>query len=805
LFPITGYSFVYVGVANKNMKQKIIKYFKEITGNTPYTFQMEISEKILNDKNIIMQAPTGAGKTWASIMPFLIAWKENKLFPRKLIYSLPLRTLANSLYKEVKDKVEKFDKNINVRLQTGEVSEDQLFEGDIIFTTIDQSLSSLLSIPLSLSINQGNINAGAILSSYLIFDEFHLLDSDKALGTMFHLLKKFKSFTPFVLMSATLSNELLNDFKKELSCESVEVNVKQLQEIKSQNNKERLIHTADSTLQAEDIIKSHKNRSIVICNTVDKCRSIFKDLNDNKYRLPENCKIICLHSQFFQNDRKHKEEKLKEYFRRSSQDNAILISTQVIEVGIDISCEVMHTEISPINSFLQRVGRCARYEGEKGVVFVYDIDKANLEGEEKNKPYLPYDEKLCLDTLAELKKINGQNLDYFKSQEIIDHVLTQKEINDLKNVQSNHKFDDIEVCWKNPDRKYAPKLIREINAIEIVLFDKPEDMINPFLYDTVSMYRYSLIGKLKKIIIDENDWLIKIPKIKENSEDESSYYFDKYDYEIVSPDNECLKWESRIILNSKYIKYDENIGLNFENIGNEQSGKLENKNEKKLFIITKDTYQEHIDFMTKAYEKYFKDQLQYTYSKINAVLNDSLNFDEIVKTMFLFHDLGKLNIEWQAKAKDYQKRKNPVDFNDDEELAHMDYNPETDQKVKLPPHAGVGAVIFWDSCKSNIREEVLKSVFTAILKHHSVFTESSPSFNILGKVIDKRINLLKYDSCSYNDLAECLTRFDRNKNVFIYFAMVRILRQCDQKSFEIKDEIIQSGNKEQMSLVSDKN
>ena len=46
--------------------------------------------------------------------------------------------------------------------------------------------------------------------------------------------------------------------------------------------------------------------------------------------------------------------KLKSLFGKTPEsDSAILIATQVIEAGMDLSCEVIHTEVSPINSFLQ--------------------------------------------------------------------------------------------------------------------------------------------------------------------------------------------------------------------------------------------------------------------------------------------------------------------------------------------------------------------------------------------------------------------------------------------------------------------
>jgi CRISPR/Cas system-associated endonuclease/helicase Cas3 len=126
---------------------------------------------------------------------------------------------------------------------------------------------------------------------------------------------------------------------------------------------------------------------------------------------------------------------------------------------MDISCDTMHVEISPVNSFLQRAGRCARWKDEFGEIYVYDIleleerEKIEIETDDKeiltqiraiNNKYLPYDKVLCEETFKQLSNISFLDKDI--AQKLVDAILTKKEIlslnlNDENNLASVKKDD----------------------------------------------------------------------------------------------------------------------------------------------------------------------------------------------------------------------------------------------------------------------------------------------------------------------------------------------------------------------------
>lgn len=60
------------------------QYFENKIGNEPYNYQLKVAEILLSGKNVILSVPTGAGKTWASVIPFLYAQNNPNIhFPKK--------------------------------------------------------------------------------------------------------------------------------------------------------------------------------------------------------------------------------------------------------------------------------------------------------------------------------------------------------------------------------------------------------------------------------------------------------------------------------------------------------------------------------------------------------------------------------------------------------------------------------------------------------------------------------------------------------------------------------------------------
>jgi CRISPR-associated endonuclease/helicase Cas3 len=814
-----------------------------ITGFSPYQYQLKVAELLLNGKNVILAVPTGAGKTWASIIPFLYAKQNGNVnFPQKMIYSLPLRTLANSIYSDISEVLQKkIEFEGLTSIHTGEYKNDEHFENDIIFSTIDQTLSSFLCFPLSLSKRQANTNAGALVGSYLVFDEFHLLDPKLSMATTLGMLKTLGNLCRFCIMTATLSEEYINNLKTAINAEVVSIDDFPEDEVKINSLKipegkeaKKTVKVAEGTINAERILKHHTTKTIVICNRVEKAQQLYNEIvatdltGFGNLSGLDKSNIICIHSRFFDEDRKKKENDLKRLFGDKNPESAILISTQVIEAGMDISCRTMHVEISPINSFLQRAGRCARWEGEFGEIYVYDIleleerEQLKLETTDKeelaqiraiNNKYLPYDQLLCETTLARLRETSFINKDI--SQKLVDDILTEQELKGYSLiVQKDFNRSEIKQSWETCEKNMYSQTIRDIQSIEIAIIDYELEKGKPFFpykYQTIGLYKWSFIKWAKEILGTNEDVIF----IAESNKDNQFIDLDTLDNDgfTLKPVNDpyILKNCYDIVFVDKSIfKYTRGAGLELGKGTICSPLKPYDKKDKEIIEYKKDTFWQHNKAIIGCYEQLFKPKLQFVFHQLNEYWGETIDWDKLIKAMICLHDYGKLNTEWQKKMKCLQELKakdNRFIFDPSEVLAHSDFNELTDKEIETqsgaknkPPHAGAGAFVALEILGSYFNNErkiknILFPIVSAILKHHSPetinfkdFTIDKHEFEDFKYLWEIEVNLPIRDQARLLKMKQIpIDRFIINSRtdnigIVIYFLWVRILRLCDQEA-----------------------
>ncbi len=152
--------------------------------------------------------------------------------------------------------------------------------------------------------------------------------------------------------------------------------------------------------------------TLVIVNTVDRARKLYELLKKQVSLAQVPIKLI--HSRF----RPLEREQWGEFLGQKDSTRRILISTQVVEAGVDLSACVLYTELAPWASLVQRFGRCARYPGEAGKVVWLDLDvgKDNQPIDHWAKPYDRAELVAAREKLKTLSDVGLQTLTKIKTE-----------------------------------------------------------------------------------------------------------------------------------------------------------------------------------------------------------------------------------------------------------------------------------------------------------------------------------------------------------------------------------------------------
>ena len=404
--------------------------------------------------------------------------------------------------------------------------------------------------------------------------------------------------------------------------EIIRVEDTDLQDIEA--NRCRTFQAISEPLTAEVILNDIKHyqrqRVIIICNTVSQSQGLFRDLDE--LNQDGELTITLLHSRFLPKDRARKEAYLKETFAQNWQlqeDNTchVLISTQVIEAGLNITCEIMHTHLCPMNSLLQRAGRCARFPGERGDVYVYrsfqvnpinaELAEADLAEEpetstdtklcsnvvdkrdkgdredkgekiqcmnatayEKKQNFLPYTNEICELTWVVLQEHTAseqvsKNVSFRLEEEWINRVHTPETLLQHERRANNQmNFEQqFNAAFFRGDESVAHELIRFVDARSVFVWEEPiffdDAPIDPkqLLAFSVPISTLCKVWQEVKNLGYEIDWMFK------RIENPKNKYIETYSQPscMTITSRESLINSVRILVNPRYVYYDDQMGL----------------------------------------------------------------------------------------------------------------------------------------------------------------------------------------------------------------------------------------------------
>jgi CRISPR-associated endonuclease/helicase Cas3 len=526
--------------------------FGQSPAQAPFAYQRRVA--LDAEMPALINAPTGAGKTAA----ILGAWLWRRLnnpqsVGRRLVYCLPMRTLVEQTRDVARDaiknleaeyeKVGKTPPSVRV-LMGGDVDNDWESEPEgecIIIGTQDMLLSRALNRGYAMSRYKWPIHFGLLNNDCLwVFDEVQLMGNGLATSTQLAAFRKrFGSVNQShsLWMSATLKSDWLKSVDFKAAVDALDVLTLSDADRASAVLSARL--KASKTLQctehrlpndiAQFVKEKHQagTQTLVVVNTVKRAREIYRELN-KAYGAGEHPQIELLHSRFRPAERERWHKLFNEKVEAGGAGR-IIVATQVIEAGVDISSRLLVTDIAPFSSLVQRFGRCNRNgEYEQAEIFWVDrptvkellATKTELEDKDKIEIARPYEwseleaaqrllETLSSAALEDLEKVDDEET-YQPS-----HVLRRRDLIDLFDTTpdlSGYDLDisrfvrggedrDVSVAWRElngekPSPKEPRPTRRELCSVPI------DDDLKGLLKNNDAWTFDALAGEWKKAAAD---------------------------------------------------------------------------------------------------------------------------------------------------------------------------------------------------------------------------------------------------------------------------------------------------------------
>jgi len=372
-------------------KQKLERLFK-IPDLSFYERQHPLYPLSLTDassskRHTLVVAPTGAGKT-----DYLLRRCRGRVF-----YTLPFQASINAMFKRIGKDLEPSDPDLDIRVLHSSSSIVKRKKDDD--TTLQGMIGAAVKVltPHQLAtILFGQKGYESVLLDIqgcdVILDEVHTY-SNVSQAMVIKLIQVLNSVGCRIhIGTATMPSVLYNKILELLKEDILEVSLPS-DTLKEFNR--HIIHKIDSTELIWPIIQeavSQNKKVLIVINKVKTAQETFLKVQE----LYPNVANLLLHSRFKRGDRNEKEtmllgldedgNSLNQF--NTSNEGCIVVSTQVVEVSLDINFDVMFTQAAPLDALIQRFGRVNRKRTRKTIRVYKDIYVIAPPDEEKDaRPY----------------------------------------------------------------------------------------------------------------------------------------------------------------------------------------------------------------------------------------------------------------------------------------------------------------------------------------------------------------------------------------------------------------------------------
>ncbi len=718
------------------------RHFAEVNDFEPYPYQIRLAEQLTAGRNVSLRAPTGSGKTRAVLTPFVL---DNLVWPRgrpaRLIYALPLRSLVQQIHQEASELVARSGHaDWAVTIQTGEQSDDEFFDrGRIVVTTYDQVLSGLLCAPYGLSDRQRNVNAAAVAGALVIFDEFHLMELKRAFLTGAAGLRLFRGLAQSVWMTATATTPPLDELHRALDCTTVSLAPEEMRTLPVVATTTRELRVEPGPLTADAVKQHATSRTVVIVNQVARAQALYRALES--WADQQGIPLLCLHARFFKSDRDARVRDLRQLFGRGSRGPAISIATQVVEAGVDVSCDHLLTELCPMNALLQRAGRCARFENERGVVHVYGLPA-------EENAHLPYGSPGAPEPrLAATENLLRERESWEMSPELVEDW-----------IERIHGESDASVLGENGWRERLNEVSSTIHSsLTLGRAGSVADLIRA----TDQSQIRAIVARAESLpesparreAVSVSRWSLR--ELARNEGPASIWFWDLAgdppSWKELRGDD-ALQRAFVVCLSPEVAAYSREVGLEIGRSGDQVSPPREPPPRPGHGTLRHETWVAH----SRGVAREIAARWSREGANGLAVIGFGAIYDlspemlaDALRACAHLHDIGKLQKRWQDWATNYQRDRDPS-WTASEPLAHTDFDPDNPTDLarsrRVQPARGPHAVasawygmvylpLLLASVPPSVRLAAISACAAAIVAHHGGWISTHGDWQDLDTLI----------------------------------------------------------------------
>lgn len=416
-------------------------------------------------KHTLVTAPTGAGKT-----DFLLRRCQGRVF-----YTLPFQASINAMYDRIKKDLKDTDAQIyllhgasNLKVKENKV-EERIMQRHIGASVKVMTPHQMASIVFGIKGYEAMLLD--LKGCDIILDEIHTYASEiQAIVLKIIEILKYSGCRIHV-GTATMPKVLYNKILALLGGKDEVYEVSLPNDVLTTFNR-HIIHKTESFDNCSAIIENavaKGQKILIVCNQVKRAQMIYDDICNKYFDVDK----MLIHSRYKRCDRAAAETKLKDVFNNSPKA-CIVVSTQVVEVSLDISFDVMITECAPIDAMIQRFGRINRKRTDETIGKYKDIYV--IKPPEKDGEALPYNLQVLqksFDVLPDGKVLNETEL-----QTMIDTVYPDIPISSIDYsgaVFVDGKWRIKELCH---NAKSALLDVLDINSAVCITFSDREEYEN---------------------------------------------------------------------------------------------------------------------------------------------------------------------------------------------------------------------------------------------------------------------------------------------------------------------------------------